>query len=287
MRLVILPAFVLLASPTAMFAQGTPFADSAGRFTVRVPEGWAVQPLGDQGTLLHGNGVAIRIIPMAAVNTVQDAITSLAPQVSREWRQLEEVDRRDMTALGQPAAWIVYDGTDISGTRATIRVMGMRGGGATAGIVISSERAGYSAQRGAIEAVLATLRLGTDPPSVVGLSPGRPSPVPAESSDSSHRPAVKQAGLGLRVRDLTDDDVENLDLDDDSGVYIDEVQPRGPADQAGILEGDVIIQIDRASLANSTDLTRIIAAHKAGDTISLTILRESERREVNVRIGEE
>ena len=63
----------------------------------------------------------------------------------------------------------------------------------------------------------------------------------------------------------------------ETALFVKEVTPNGPGDEAGIQEGDLIVTADGETLAASTDLIRIRRRHLAGDTLTLVIERDGRR----------
>jgi S1-C subfamily serine protease len=64
----------------------------------------------------------------------------------------------------------------------------------------------------------------------------------------------------------------------DGGVQVVDVVPDGPASDAGIARGDVLIQANGAEVANLGDLRRVIVPLSPGDPLSLIALRDGTRR---------
>jgi S1-C subfamily serine protease len=56
------------------------------------------------------------------------------------------------------------------------------------------------------------------------------------------------------------------------------VEAGGPADEAGLLTGDILIGVDNALVTGADDLVRLLDAEKIGRTIPLDLLRRSEKR---------
>ena len=71
------------------------------------------------------------------------------------------------------------------------------------------------------------------------------------------------------------------------GVYVRTVQEGSAAEQAGILEGDVIIGIENEAITTVAELNNIKNRYKAGDTIKLTLSRNGTDVDVNVKLHEE
>jgi len=287
MRSLTIPILVSLFLPSAIRAQGTPYADPQHRFTLQVPEGWTSRDLADQGFILYGPGLALQVIPVAATGSTWDVVASLMDRLNRAWSNLQEIDRHEMTIMGQRTAWVTYNGTDFEGSPGTVRVMGVVGGGATVGVIVTGERTRYSGQRGTIEAILATLRLGSNPPAAFATYPGNHragDTTQAASQEPLPDSASGQAGMGLEVRDVDEDDIRQLNLADDAGVVVQEVRPGGPADQAGIHENDVILQLDRTQVDGAESFERLLGTHQAGDAVELLLGRNGRRKAVSVRL---
>jgi S1-C subfamily serine protease len=62
---------------------------------------------------------------------------------------------------------------------------------------------------------------------------------------------------------------------DGEGVLIADVLRGGPAEQAGLVPGDVLLQLDGTPLDNATTLTYVLDRHYVGDVIDLTWIDRS------------
>lgn len=69
------------------------------------------------------------------------------------------------------------------------------------------------------------------------------------------------------------------------GVKITRVVSGTPAAKAGLKAGDVITQVDGKVLENADVLTAIVAAHRPGQTLDLTVQRGGTTRHVTVTLG--
>jgi len=70
------------------------------------------------------------------------------------------------------------------------------------------------------------------------------------------------------------------------GATISEVTSGGPAQQAGLRAGDVVIQADEQQIRSFDDLLTYVAYQKPGDQITLTVVRDEQQRQVKVTLGE-
>ncbi|MEA4902920.1 S1C family serine protease [Desulfitobacterium sp.] len=70
------------------------------------------------------------------------------------------------------------------------------------------------------------------------------------------------------------------------GAYIAEVSAGGPADKAGIKQGDVITKINDSTIKNSGDLIRELYKYNAGDTVKITLIRDGKTQDVQATLGE-
>jgi serine protease Do len=71
-----------------------------------------------------------------------------------------------------------------------------------------------------------------------------------------------------------------------NGVLVQEVQPGGPADKAGIKAGDIITTVDGRSIKDGDDLVNEIASRRPGSTIRLGYVREGKPMDTTVTIGD-
>ncbi|MEM7410372.1 MAG: Do family serine endopeptidase [Myxococcota bacterium] len=81
--------------------------------------------------------------------------------------------------------------------------------------------------------------------------------------------------FGLRVQDLSDDVAEQLGLDSTKGVVVSAVDPEGPAREAGIRRGDVILEVDRNEIDDAGELEQVLAN---ADDRALMLIRRGENQ---------
>jgi len=69
------------------------------------------------------------------------------------------------------------------------------------------------------------------------------------------------------------------------GLIVVAVQPGGPAEQAGVLLGDVLLSLDGHPLGDMGELHSLLGEDRAGKEVPLRLLRAGEVREIRVTLG--
>jgi serine protease Do len=116
-------------------------------------------------------------------------------------------------------------------------------------------------------------------------------------------PALIQGGevstpwLGISGADIDQELASKLSLTVDHGVYVVSVSPGSPAEKAGLIPGgsdqggptsggDIITAVDGHPVAKVADLLQYFNTKKAGDQVSLSIVRGDRTLTVAVTLGE-
>ncbi|HEY4691516.1 MAG TPA: trypsin-like peptidase domain-containing protein [Anaerolineae bacterium] len=110
--------------------------------------------------------------------------------------------------------------------------------------------------------------------------------VRAVSEQLIARGAVRRAYLGIRYRGLQGDEAQRANLPVGAGAAIESVEPDGPASQAGLQQGDLIVAIDGQSLNSASSLPALMLTLQPGDTITLHVVRGDATSDVTVTLGE-
>ena len=121
----------------------------------------------------------------------------------------------------------------------------------------------------------------------VGIGFAIPASIAKSVTDRLMRGETIQRGyLGVQILNLPDDYLGPLDLPaDQEGAYIAEVTLGGPAAQAGLREGDIVVALNGQPIDSSSALTRRVGQAAPGDNLRLEIIREGRRQTVTVRSG--
>ena len=96
---------------------------------------------------------------------------------------------------------------------------------------------------------------------------------------------VTRGWIGVEPQELNAELAETFNIKTKSGVIITGVLQNGPAAQAGIQPGDVIVAVEGKAVSNVTELLGAVAALKPGVAAPLTVLRKDNKTEIAVTPG--
>ena len=72
-----------------------------------------------------------------------------------------------------------------------------------------------------------------------------------------------------------------------TGLYVTSVEPGSAAEAAGLAQGDVITKLDDYTIASAADMYAAKLEYKAGDTVTLTVVRGAEELKLTLTFGEQ
>jgi serine protease Do len=97
---------------------------------------------------------------------------------------------------------------------------------------------------------------------------------------------VTRGWLGVLIQKITPELAESFSLENDEGALVSRVDPDGPAADAGIERGDVIVSFDNTDITTMEDLPRKVAATPVGKDVKVVVLRDGKRKTFQVTIGQ-
>jgi S1-C subfamily serine protease len=94
------------------------------------------------------------------------------------------------------------------------------------------------------------------------------------------------AFLGVSTQNVTPALARELDLGVTDGAHVSRVTEGSPAADAGIQEGDVIVEIDGEPISDSADVQTAVRSRRPGDTVRVVVDRDGERVAVDATLVE-
>lgn len=95
---------------------------------------------------------------------------------------------------------------------------------------------------------------------------------------------TRRGWLGVRIQDVTDDLAEGLGLETAAGALVTDV-PDGPALDAGMESGDVILSFDGVDVQDTRELVQQVGNTSVGKTVRVVVFRDGETQTLRVTLG--
>jgi serine protease Do len=105
-------------------------------------------------------------------------------------------------------------------------------------------------------------------------------------------PQLKETGhvtrgwLGVMIQKVTKEIAESLGLDEPRGALVADVVKDGPAEAAGLKQGDVIVEYDGKPVNDSAELPLLVARTPVGKTVKVKVIRDKKPETFSVKIQE-
>ena len=96
---------------------------------------------------------------------------------------------------------------------------------------------------------------------------------------------VTRGWLGVSIQDVNEGMAKALKLEDRNGAIISQVMKDSPAEDAGVKEQDVIIEVNGKIVNDSSNLKNLISSGRPNDKTKLTIIRDGREKNLTVTLG--
>ena len=97
---------------------------------------------------------------------------------------------------------------------------------------------------------------------------------------------VTRGWIGVGIQEMTPELAKSFGLKEKKGAIVSQVFKDGPADKAGIQQGDVIMEFDGKEISESKDLPRIVAAVPVGKSVAVKLSRNGNITTKDLKVGE-
>ena len=97
---------------------------------------------------------------------------------------------------------------------------------------------------------------------------------------------VSRGWLGVLIQDVTRELAESFGMERPQGALVAKVLPGGPAEQAGIQVGDIVLAFNEVVVNRSSELPPIVGRTRVGREVPVKILRDGQSRTLFVTTAE-
>jgi serine protease Do len=97
---------------------------------------------------------------------------------------------------------------------------------------------------------------------------------------------VTRAWLGVYIQEITPEIAEKFGLEKAQGALVADISPNSPAERAGLMRGDIVLNIDGQEVKNVSDLQQKVRSHRPGDTVRVEVWRDRKTVVLEVTLDE-
>ena len=98
---------------------------------------------------------------------------------------------------------------------------------------------------------------------------------------------VTRGWLGVVIQDMDEDLAKSFGLEKSRGALVSDVADKSPAAEAGLRQGDVIVEMDGMEVTDVSTLRNKVAMIAPGTKIDLLVIRDGAKKTVEINIGEQ
>ncbi|WP_127841484.1 S1C family serine protease [Actinomyces wuliandei] len=235
-----------------------PATDLAVIQIVDAPDDLTVAQFGNSDSLVTGQDVMAIGNPLGLSSTATTGIIS---------------------ALNRPVV-NSEDGSGTSGSRANVYTNAIQ---IDAAINPGNSGGPLFDEKGYVIGITSSIASIADSPGNIGIGFAIPSDLAKKVADQLiESGSATHAYLGVGLTNGT----AQADGEERGGAEVTSVESGSPAAEAGLEKGDVIVAIDGKTTAQDAALTGFVRQYSAGDTVTLTVIRDGSSRDVEVTLAE-
>jgi Do/DeqQ family serine protease len=96
---------------------------------------------------------------------------------------------------------------------------------------------------------------------------------------------VTRGWLGVSIQPVTEEIAKSFGLDRPHGALISDIMAGGPAEKAGLKQGDIIIRFDGKEIRDARQLQLVVADTPVGAKVEVGIFREGKMQNLSITVG--
>ncbi|MBU0600843.1 MAG: DegQ family serine endoprotease [Gammaproteobacteria bacterium] len=97
---------------------------------------------------------------------------------------------------------------------------------------------------------------------------------------------VQRGRIGVVIQEVTKELADSFGMKRAEGALVSSIEPRGPADKAGVEPGDVIVRFGGNVVEKSGDLPRLVGGTRPGTTSQVQVWRNGALRDIRIDVAE-
>jgi len=105
-------------------------------------------------------------------------------------------------------------------------------------------------------------------------------------NDLVHNGKVMKSYIGVSLQSLNDELAQYFGAPNTDGALIAHLSPKGPAEKAGLEQGDIILEINKKKVRSVDDVANIVQNTKIGENLVFKILRDQQNLFITVKTAE-
>ena len=97
---------------------------------------------------------------------------------------------------------------------------------------------------------------------------------------------TKRGWIGVTIQAVTEEVAESLGLENENGAIISSTVEDGPAETAGLIPGDIILEFNGELIEEMNELPKVVADTVIGQAVDILVLRDGEELTLSLVTGE-
>ncbi|MBO5501691.1 MAG: trypsin-like peptidase domain-containing protein, partial [Clostridia bacterium] len=124
-----------------------------------------------------------------------------------------------------------------------------------------------------VEGIGMAIPINVAKPLIEDVLAGRTAEAQANNANNNSLTAAQKPRIGVTVANLDTSAPAVANGVLPMGAYIREVEAGSPAETAGLLPGDIVVEVDGTIIKNTTGMINILQSKQAGDTVAMKVYR--------------
>ncbi len=96
---------------------------------------------------------------------------------------------------------------------------------------------------------------------------------------------VDRGWLGVVIQEVDKNLAESFGLNKPRGALVAKMEEGGPAEKAGLKEGDIILEFDGVEIVERSDLPHVVGLVAPGAKVPVVVMRKGKRTQLRVKVG--